>query len=101
MKSNTSTTFYIIGIFLSIIGILFSITIVGAIIGIPLLILGLYLLREANKLKIEEMAEKRAFDEENAQRIKRAIADGIAEGLRKARDAESNNNIVSKNKTDR
>ena len=101
MKKNTSTGFFLVGSLLFVIGILFSITIIGATIGIPMLITGSYFLHKADELKIKEGAEQRAFDEENAEKMRRAIADGIAEGLRKARDVESTTVSISKEETDK
>jgi flagellar biosynthesis/type III secretory pathway protein FliH len=58
-------------------------------------------LHKADKLKIKERVEQRAFDEENAEKIKKAIADGIAEGLRKARYTESTTVSTSKEENDK
>jgi hypothetical protein len=60
---------YAMGTTLMILGILFTYTIIGAIIGIPMLIAGGYLIfRERNKA---------------AQKV---IRDGIVEGLKKAKE---------------
>ena len=60
---------YVIGATLIIVGMLLSLTILGAIIGIPMMIIGAYLLyNERNK---------------SAQRV---IRDGISEGLKKAKE---------------
>lgn len=101
MEKNTSLGFYLVGSLLLVIGILFLITIVGSIIGIPLIIIGSYLLHKADELKIKEKTEQRAFDEENIEKMRKAIADGIAEGLKKARYTESTTVSISEEETDK
>ncbi|MCQ1537009.1 hypothetical protein FTO70_15285 [Methanosarcina sp. KYL-1] len=72
---------YVIGAGLVIIGCLLSFTVLGAIIGIPMLLIGSYMLyHERNKA------------------AKRIIRDGIAEGLKQARDNRIEDDEIGQSK---
>lgn len=88
MKKQNTKELNIVGYAFLIIGFLMCLTGIGAIFGLPLMISAYFMIRKAQKQEEEEKAEQRAFEAENAEKTRQAIADGIAEGLRKAREAE-------------
>lgn len=75
--------YYAIGLFLALIGVIFCSTVIGAIIGIPMIIVGSIFL----------VLGKQQLRKDGAREIKTAIEEGIAKGAREARkeNVEDNN----------
>ncbi|MDY0130855.1 MAG: DUF5362 family protein [Methanosarcina vacuolata] len=98
-RKQTSGEYYIGGIGFIILGFVCIFTIIGAIFGIFYIMIGFLCLYKANKLQIKEKAEQQALEAENIEKTRKAIADGIAEGLRKARESELTNVAISTEET--
>jgi hypothetical protein len=98
-KKYTSTETYVIGLLFMGLGFFSSLTLFGIIVGIPMFAYGVYLLFKAGKVLRQEKAEQRAFEIDNTERTRKAIADGIAEGLKKVTESETISTISSKKET--
>jgi hypothetical protein len=101
MKKQNTKELNIVGYAFIFIGFFLCLTVIGAIVGIPLMISGYIAIRKAQKQEEEEKAEQRAFETDNAERTRQAIADGIVEGLRKAKEAEVASTTTSTKETNK
>jgi len=97
-RKETSSELYMMGIASILMGLIFCITIIGFIPGMIFVIIGVLSIVKGGKIQQKEKAEQQALEAENVEKTRKAIADGIAEGLRKAREAESTIVAVSKDK---
>lgn len=86
-----------IGLILSIIGILLSLTIIGMLIGIPLLIIGIYLLNKKSSskewdYKIQQKQKELDNIDEKLERLEKDKNDEINEKLKEKREKLNNIN---------
>jgi hypothetical protein len=98
-RKESSTELYVAGIACILVGIFFCLTIIGIIPGFMFMMFGLISILKGGKAQQKEKSERQAMEAENVEKTRKAIADGIAEGLRKAKEAELTSITISTEET--